>query len=99
MSEFLKRIGVGLGPLFADLERRTAQTLDLTGRVRQALADEEKDHVISASYQDDTLVVVTDSAAWAARIHYAQERMLKVLQEAGETQARKVRVRVGARTE
>ena len=97
MSEFLKRFGEGMGPLFSDLERRTRETLDLTAKVRRVLAENEKEHLISAAYDEDTLVLTTDSAAWASRLRYVQEQLLNALREQGETQGSKIRVRVGAR--
>lgn len=98
MSEPMKPIVEGLGGLFADLERRTREVLDLTARVRQALDGPEKDHVLSASYREDTLVVVMDSAAWSSRVHYMQQALLEKVRSEGETQVTKVRVRVGARS-
>ena len=98
MSEFLKRMSDGLGPLFSDLERRTRETLDLTAKVRQILPENEKEHVISATYDEDTLLIVTDSAAWASRIRYGQEQMLAALRDQGETRGTRMRVRVGARS-
>ena len=97
MSEFLKRFGTDIGPLFSDLERRTRETLDLTAKVRRVLAENEKEHLISATYDEDTLVLTTDSAAWASRLRYVQEQLLTALREQGETQGQKIRVRVGAR--
>lgn len=97
MSERLKPISAGMGPLFADLERRAQASVDLAARVRSVLSGPEKDHVLSASYRDDTLVVVTDSAAWASHIRYAQQELLEQLRGAGETQFTKIRVKVGAR--
>ena len=97
MSEFLKRFGEDVGPLFSDLERRTRETLDLTAKVRRVLAENEKEHLISAAYDEDTLVLTTDSAAWASRLRYVQEQLLSALREQGETQGTKIRVRVGAR--
>lgn len=95
MSERLKPIAAGLGPLFADLERRAQATVDLATRVRTALSGPEKDHVLSASYRDDTLVVIADSAAWASHIRYAQHELLERLRSAGETQFTKIRVKIG----
>jgi len=95
MSKRLKPIAHGLGPLFADLERRAQATVDLAARVRAALQGPEKDHVVSASYRNETLVVTADSAAWGVRIRYAQNELLAQLQLAGETQVTKVKVRVG----
>ena len=69
-----------------------------TGRVlTPLLAENEKEHLISAAYDEDTLVLTTDSAAWASRLRYVQEQLLNALREQGETQGSKIRVRVGAR--
>lgn len=98
MSERLKPISAGMGPLFADLERRAQASVDLATRVRSVLSGPEKDHVLSASYRDDTLVVVTDSAAWASHIRYAQQELLERLRGIGETQFTKIRVKVGRKS-
>jgi len=92
----MKPITAGLGPLFAALEQRARATVDLTSKVRDALEGDEKHHVISASYQDDTLVVTADSAAWCPQIRYAQTALLEKLRAAGETQFTKLKVKVGA---
>ena len=84
-----------LGPLFTELERRVQATVDLTAQVRAALPGPEKDHVISATYRDETLVVLADSAAWCPHIRYAQQHLLEQLRSAGETRFTKVRVKVG----
>ena len=99
MSESMKPIGQQFGPLLADLERRTRETLSLTARVRQILPDPEKDHIISVSYREDVLIVVVDSAAWSSRIRYLQQELLERLRTAGETQFTKINVRVGAKTD
>jgi hypothetical protein len=98
MSDRLKPMSETLGPLFADLERRVQANVDLTAKVRAALPGPEKDHVISASYRDDTLVVLADSAAWCPQIRYAQSQLLAQLRKAGETQFTKLRVKVGRRS-
>jgi hypothetical protein len=95
MSDRFKPMSESLGPLFADLERRVQATVDLTARVRAALTGPEKDHVISVSYRDDTLVVLADSAAWCPHIRYAQQQLLEKLRAAGETRFTKLRVKVG----
>lgn len=87
----------GLGPLFTNLARRAQASADLTTKVRAALDGEEKEHVISASYRGDTLVVVADSAAWCPHIRYAQATLFERLRVAGETQFTKMKVKVGAR--
>lgn len=97
MSDHLKPLGAGLGPLFESLERRSQAVLDLTAQVRTALTGPEKNHVLSASCRGDTLIVTTDSAAWCPYIRYAQDALLAHLQEAGETRFTKIKVKVGRR--
>lgn len=97
MSDRFKHVAADLGPLFADLERRVQSTIDLTVQVRTALQGAEKDHVVSVTCRDDTLVVLADSAAWCPRIRYAQQRVLDALHASGETRFTKLKVRVGRR--
>ncbi len=98
MSDRLKPLTDGLGPLFADLERRVQATIDLADQVRAALPGPEKDHVVSATYKDETLTVLADSAAWATHIRYAQQDLLAKLHAGGETRFTKLKVKVGRRT-
>ncbi len=95
MSDRFKPISEGLGPVLEALERRAQATVDLAARVRNALTGPEKDHVLSATYKDGTLIVLADSAAWATHIRYAQRELLARLHAAGETQFTKVKVKVG----
>jgi len=48
-------------------------------------------------YRDDDLVIIVDSAAWAARVRYAGPRMKEQLASLGEPVAGQVRVRVRGR--
>jgi hypothetical protein len=91
MSDRFKHVAEDLGGLFTDLERRVQATVDLTTQVRTALQGAEKDHVVSVSCRDETLVVLADSAAWCPRIRYA-------LRARGETRFTKLKVKVGRRT-
>jgi hypothetical protein len=95
MSDRFKPLAAGLGPLIANLERRARATQDVTTRVRDALPSPEKEHFLSASYREDTLVLSMDSAAWCSRIRYEQQALIAALHAAGETRVTKIRVRVG----
>jgi hypothetical protein len=97
MSEGFKPLSEGADALFASLERRVQTTLDLTARVRATLTGLEKEHVISASYQDETVIVYTDSGAWCAQVRYAESALLAALNAGSEMQVTKLKVRV-ART-
>ena len=95
MSDRFKHVSQDLGPLFASLERRVQATIDLTAQVRTALQGPEKDHVVSVTCREDTLVVLADSAAWCPRIRYAQQQVLAALRASGETRFTKLKVKVG----
>jgi len=97
MSDRFKHVAETLGPLLADLERRVQSTVDLTMQVRTALQGAEKDHIVSVTCRDDTLVVLADSAAWCPRIRYAQQHVLDALRASGETRFTKLKVKVGRR--
>lgn len=101
MSERFKPLSETVGPLFAQLEQRVAEHVELTERIRAALTGPEKDHVLSASCRGDTLVVLADSAAWCPQIRYAQAQLLELLSSSAsgesEKQVTKVKVRVGRR--
>ena len=97
MSDRFKHVSQDLGPLFADLERRVQKTIDLTALVRTALQGPEKDHVVSVTCRQETLVVLADSAAWCPRIRYAQQQVLDALRATGETRFTKLKVKVGRR--
>jgi hypothetical protein len=98
MSDRFKHVAQDLGGLFADLERRVQATIDLTAQVRTALQGAEKDHVVSVSCHDETLVVLADSAAWCPRIRYAPQQVLDALRASGETRFTKLKVKVGRRS-
>jgi hypothetical protein len=95
MTDRFKPLSAGLGPLIARLEERARATQDITARVRAALSSPEKEHFLSASYRDDTLVISMDSAAWCARVRYDQKMLIDALHAAGETRVTKIKVRVG----
>ena len=98
MSERLRPLCEGLGPSFDGLERRARATITLAARVRAALQGPEKDHVISAVYRGDTLVVLVDSAVWCPQIHYAQQRLLERLRTENEKHVTKLKVKVARPT-
>jgi hypothetical protein len=95
MSGPFKRLSDSLGPLLAGLEQRAREMQDLTARVRAIMPSPEKEHLMSASYRGDTLVISMDSAAWCSRLRYDEKALLAALHKAGETKAAKIKVRVG----
>lgn len=95
MSDDFKPLGADLGGVLSTLQKRVEAHQELTTQVRAALDMPEKDHVVSASCREDILIVLADSAAWSARIHYRQGDLLQRLRAAGETRFTKVKVAVG----
>ena len=43
---------------------------DLARSIRDALPDDLKPHLVSANVRDDRLILVADSAVWAARLRF-----------------------------
>jgi hypothetical protein len=93
-----------LKPLFAgsiqgleQLAKRAAAAESLAVIVRRELPAALGPHVVSVARRSDDLVVIVDSAAWAARVRYAGPRLTERLAVLGEPVAGKVRVRVRGR--
>lgn len=95
MTDPLKPLLAGLDPAIARLARKAADTVSLAEKVRAALPDPLRQHVVAAVRRDDDLVVIVDSAAWSARVRYAGTKLREQLAAAGEVVNGKVRVRVG----
>ena len=95
MSGPLQPLSAVLSGRVADLETRALQSFKLTDVVRAALPEPEKNHVLSASYREDELVISTDSAMWTARIRYLEESIREGLIRVGEKPFTKLKVRVG----
>jgi len=95
MSDKLRAFSDDLGPRIAALEARAKAVLALSDKVRAALDEPEKNHVLSATYREDTLIVSTDSAAWCGHIRYQENSLRKRLVAAGEKPFTVLKVRVG----
>jgi hypothetical protein len=91
-----------LKPLFANLDggllelaRGASAATAFAALVRQSLPEQLRRHVVTATRRGDDLVVVVESAAWAARVRYAGPRLRKQLEAASQPVTGKIRVRVG----
>lgn len=84
------------GPLsgLEQLAKRAAAAESLTAIVQRQLPEPLGAHVVSAARREQDLVVIVDSAAWAARVRYVGPALRKRLAELGEPVGGKVRVRV-----
>jgi len=94
-DRFLKSFSTPGGGLLAKLEKRAKRIQSLTDKVRAALPEPQKPHVLAAAYHEDTLVITTDSAAWTAQIRFAQDELRKSLHEQGEKLFVQLKVKVG----
>ncbi|MEQ1580054.1 MAG: DciA family protein [Steroidobacteraceae bacterium] len=97
MSSAFQPLGFSLPGKVADLERRAKAALSLTDQVRESLPEEQKTHLLSASYRDDTLSITMDSAAWCPQVRYGAETLLESLKASGGPEFAKLKVRVGRR--
>lgn len=95
MSDGLRSLKEIIGSVLPELERRSHEVASLTSRVQALLAGEEKNHLLTAAIQGETLVILMDSAAWCAHVRYQQDQLRTALHAQGETQFTKVKVRVG----
>jgi hypothetical protein len=97
MANSLKPLFGGPLPGLEQLAKRAAAAESLTAIVRRELPAPVGEYVVSASRREEDLVVIVDSAAWAARVRYAGPRLRERLAELGEPVTGKVRVRVRGR--
>lgn len=98
MSSAFQPLGLSLPGKVADLEKRAKAALSLTEQVRQSLPENQKLHLLSVSYREDTLSVTMDSAAWCPQVRYGAEQLLLNLKANGGPAFAKLKVRVGRRT-
>ncbi|CAN5281621.1 hypothetical protein BH24PSE2_BH24PSE2_06450 [soil metagenome] len=83
------------GGALDELVRCAARTDRLGRRVAALLPAEVGDHVLSASVQEDVLVVITDASAWAARVRFEGTTLVERIR-AGGVSCRALRVKVRA---
>jgi hypothetical protein len=77
-----------------DIIRRARHMGELTDILSNALPDCDKTAIVAANIREDgELVVICASSAWASRLRYESEILLKAAQDAGMS-AHTCRVRV-----
>jgi hypothetical protein len=99
MTNSLKPLFGGPLPGLEQLAKRAAAAESLTAIVRRELPAPLGEYVVSASRREQDLVVIVDSAAWAARVRYGGPRLRERLAELGEPVTGKIRVRVRSRSQ
>jgi hypothetical protein len=95
MGDPLKPLLSNLSGGLLELARGAAEATTLGAAVRECLPEALRPHVVAAARRGDDLVVIVDSAAWAARVRYAGASLQQQLAARDETVKGKLRVRVG----
>jgi hypothetical protein len=95
MSNPMKSLADCLGGKIAALEQRAQAAITLTERVRRALPEPERNHVLAASYNGADLIVLTESSAWCTRLRYAEAELRAAMIATGEQPFTRIRFRVG----
>lgn len=88
---------IGGGSTLADIIQRANELNDLTRLVSELLPDPTRTHVVSVNQRDDALVVIADSAVWAARIRYGAHELVEQL-ATQHVHVKKITVKVRPRT-
>jgi hypothetical protein len=97
VAHHLKPLFGGSNRGLEELAARAAAAESLTAVVQRELPGDLGTHVVSVARRGDDLVVIVESAAWAARVRYAGPRTKERLAELGQPVAGKLRVRVRGR--
>ena len=92
LADLLSNPGSALGRLVAGAAKRKS----LIMQVKSCLDPELSEHLIGVNVKDDTLILLSDSAAWATRLRYAGPVLCKQLSEQFELTLQKVQVKVRA---
>ena len=79
---------------FSQLVERARQAGELDARVRMLLPEILAAHVTGAVLHDDTVVILTDSAAWASRIRFHAPELVAQLAPRYDGAVARVRVKV-----
>lgn len=95
MSGRLKPLFGALDGSLRKLERSASEATSFAALVRQSLPEPLRPHVLTATRRGEDLVVVVESAAWAARVRYAASGLRERLDASAQPVTGRIRVRVG----
>lgn len=82
--------------LASNLLQRAQLLQAMTFSLRQYLPAPLAEHCWVAAPRERTLVLVTDSPAWATQLRYQQQEILKLLNSEFRLQLNRLRIRIGA---
>ncbi len=90
IKSLLKNSGSALAQVVADAAAHERLSL----LVRRLLPQDLGAHVLSVNLRDETLIIITDSAAWATQIRYLQGDIMQALATKHGVVARKLVTKV-----
>jgi hypothetical protein len=92
LAEILSDRRSALGQLVAG----AAKHKSLIAQVKSCLDPELVPHLIGVNARDDTLILISDSAAWATRLRFAGDELCARLEQGYKLGLKHVRVKVRA---
>jgi len=90
LADILSDPRSALGRLVAGAEKHKALIIQVKSCLDPALAE----HLIGVNTKDDTLILLSDSAAWATRLRFAGDELCTRLDKSFDLKLRHVRVKV-----
>lgn len=75
------------GTLFAEIHQRIAHIQTIQQKLKSILPPPLCDHFVVANISRATLVLHTDSPAWAAKLRFSTPEILRCVQKPGTTQS------------
>lgn len=88
-------IALDTSDILAGLYRRSIDIIDLQDSIRKRLGSPLNAHLHVANFNTDTLIIFTDSAAWAAKLRFHTADILDIARnKAGLDNLKSVRVRI-----
>jgi Dna[CI] antecedent, DciA len=94
-TDGLQPLSALLPPRVQNLESQAKTALALGDRVRAMLPEPDKNHIVSASYQDDALLIRASSPEWCTHIRFRESELREAFATRGERPFTKLKVRVG----
>lgn len=92
LSDLLSDPRSALGRLVASAEKRKS----LIMQVKSCMEPDIATHLVGVNLQDDTLVILCDSAAWATRVRFSEDSLKAQLAERYDLRFDKLQVKVRA---
>lgn len=90
ISEVLHNTSSGL----AEVVRRANTLAAITEKLKSVLPESLKPHLVSVNLRTDTLILIVDAAAWAARLRYLESEIRSHLAKDQGIGIKKIEIKV-----